>query len=207
MMNTKIKAKIKTLPYITIAIIAANVIYFLILASLGRLSDSRYMLSMGADFAPYVFKEFQVWRLITCMFVHFSLSHLAGNMIYLAIIGFQFERGIGHFKFFLIYMLSGIAASLVSCAYYSLTNQNVVSGGASGAVYGLMAMTIYFSVKGRKLSGRGILSYRLIIALVFLFYSNFASGSGVDAPAHVGGFAAGLLLSMLFFGKKFKKRR
>ena len=192
----------KEFPYITAGLILVNVVYFIITALGGNLSSTAYMLSVGADYSPYVFEGHQYWRLFTSMFLHFSLRHLAGNMLYLGLLGYNYERIVGHLKFFLIYMLSGIGSSVVSCAYHQLSGTYAVSAGASGAVYGLIAMVIYLMFIARKRTGSARLLYRIAVMLVFLFYSNFMSGRGVDVAAHIGGLAFGLLLSILFLPYK-----
>ena len=192
-------------PYVTAGLILVNVVYFIITAVGGNLSNTVYLLSRGADFSPYVFEGHEYWRLLTSMFLHFSLRHLAGNMLYLGLLGYSYERIVGHMKFFLIYMLSGIGSGVVSCAYHQLSGQYTVSAGASGAVYGLIAMVIYLMYIARKRTGSARLMYRVAVMLVFLFYSNFVNGRGVDVAAHIGGLLFGILLSLLFL--PYKKQR
>ncbi len=192
----------KRFPTVTAALIAANVIYFIVTALHGGLGNARNMIEMGADYAPLVFKEYQFWRLLTSMFMHFSFRHLAGNMIYLGIVGYTYEKLIGSWRFFLIYMLSGIGGNVVSCAYNMVTGHNAISAGASGAVYGVLAIVVYLSYIARKRTGSSQMFLRIAIMLVFMFYSNFASGSGIDIAAHIGGLAFGILLCLLFIPYK-----
>lgn len=198
-------------PYVTAILIAANVIYYLIIAAGGSMSDLSYMLSMGANMGYYVFENFQIWRLVSCMFVHFGLQHLMGNMFYLAILGNNLENVIGHFKFFLIYMLGGIGASLVSASYYYLQGTYTVSAGASGAIYALIGTFIFLLVgdlknyKKRGPVNPSVVFLRVGICLIFIFYSSF-TGTGTDGAAHIGGFLFGILLSFLFVGGKRRER-
>lgn len=197
----------KRIPYVTIVLIVLNVVYYFIVASGGSTNDLAYMISRGADCAPFVFEKHEYWRILTSMFMHFSFQHLAGNMIYLGLVGFSYENVVGHMKFLLVYMLSGIGGGVVSCAYYELTHQAVVSAGASGAVYGLVAMVIYLMYTARKRTGMRPLMYRMAIVLLFLVYSNFGAGRGIDIAAHLGGLVFGFIVSILFlpYGKKKKK--
>ncbi len=198
----------KNFPYVTVALILANVIYFIVLASLGDTSDAQYMWSMGANYGYSVFKDFQFYRLVTSMFMHFGLVHLGGNMIYLAFAGTQAERGVGHLRFFLIYMLSGIAASLFSCAYYMLSDINTVSAGASGAIYGVIGIILYLTAKNRGNIGSKRMMTRIAIVVVFLLYSNIMySGTQVDAAAHIAGLIFGILLSFAFCGSIKSRKR
>lgn len=191
----------KGIPVVTIMLIAANVIYYLIVALGGNPSNSYYMIERGASFAPLVFEDHEYWRILTSMFLHFSFRHLAGNMVYLGIVGWSYEQVVGSWRFLLIYLLSGIGGGVVSCAYHQITNQPAVSAGASGAVYGLIAMVAYLAYIARKRTGSSQMFYRIGIMLVFLFYSNFAS-DGVDVAAHLGGLAFGILLCLIILPAK-----
>ena len=196
----------KKFPYITVILIVLNVVYYFIVAAGGSTYQSTYMISMGANCAPFVFEQHEYWRILTSMFMHFSFQHLAGNMVYLGIVGFSYEHVVGHWKFLLVYMLSGIGGGVVSSAYYQLTGEAVVSAGASGAVYGLIAMVIYLMYTARKRTGAAPLMYRMVIVLVFLLYSNFAIGRGVDIAAHLGGLAFGFIVCFLFLPYKTSKK-
>lgn len=195
-------------PFATAALIALNVLYFIVLSLNGNPQSASYMISMGANFAPYVFTDLQVWRLVTSMFMHFGLFHLAGNMIYLAILGYQLEHTLGKGRFLLIYMMSGTGSALVSAGYYYIAGINTVSAGASGAIYGLIAVYIYFTVLAAKRTKQSSLFLRAGIGLVFIFYTSFL-GSNVDGAAHVGGFLFGIILCMLFVrgGKRSSSER
>lgn len=206
MSRLKTMIKEKTFPYVTAGLILVNVVCYFILVLGGSTASPAYMISRGANFAPYVFERHEVWRLLTSMFLHFSFQHLAGNMVYLGLLGWNYEKIVGHLKFFLIYMLSGIGGSVVSCAYHQLSGEYTVSAGASGAVYGIIAMVIYLMYVAKKRSGSAFLLYRIAIMLAFLFYSNFVNGRGVDIAAHIGGLVFGVILSLIFLPYKTRKR-
>ena len=193
--------RFKNWPFVTIVLIAINVIWFIVLVAGGDVTNAEYMLSKGASYAPLIFEEHQFWRLLTNMFMHFSAMHLLGNMIYLAIAGTTIERTAGHWRYLAIYMLSGFGASVVSAAYYYLSGENTVSAGASGAIYGLMGAAIYLMFVNRGRMRPGILWLRIGIILIFLFYSNFAM-TGIDAVAHISGLVFGILLAIAFIGGK-----
>ena len=199
--------KINSMPYVTAALIIVNVAYFAFTAAGGSLSSSAYMLRMGANYGVYVFEKGQIWRLLTSMFLHFSFSHLAGNMFYLGVAGYNVEKAAGHLKFFLIYMLSGFGAGLVSAGYYYLTGAGTISAGASGAVYGLIGAMVIITYKNRGRIRSPQMFLRIGIILLFLYYSNFTD-DGVDWPAHIAGFVFGVILSFIFIGAgKNKKYR
>lgn len=196
----------KNLPFVTIALIALNVIYFIILAVKGDVSSAGYMASMGASYGPYVFEQYQFWRLLTNMFMHFSMMHLFSNMLYLFLIGLNMERQIGRWKYLALYLMTGFGASLISTAFYYMRGENVVSAGASGAVYGLIGALVVLTYKTRGQTGRGMMWLRIGFVILFLFYSNFMS-TRVDVVAHIAGFILGIILAIAFnaIGRKEKK--
>ena len=196
--RTRTSSKLKkNFPYVTAILIALNVIYYIILSLLGNTQSTRFMAAMGANYSPYVFEDFQIWRLVTCMFMHFGISHLASNMIYLGLIGYNLERITGHFKFFLIYMLSGIGSSVISAAYYYITDTATLSAGASGAIYGLVGAVSYLTFRNFRYMKPMYIFWRISMILLFVFYSSFIS-TGVDGAAHIGGFFFGLVLGFFF---------
>lgn len=187
----------KRFPYVTVVLIALNVIWFIVLSILGNPNDAQFMWSMGADYGYSVFVDHEFYRLFLSMFMHFDFMHLAGNMIYLGFAGTNAEKNVGHVRFLLIYLLSGLAASVISTAYYFLTDYNTVSAGASGAIYGIIGLVIYLIGKNRGKIGKALMFRRIVVVLIFLIYSNFVT-TGVDVIAHLAGFVFGLLLSFAF---------
>lgn len=204
--KTQMALKVKNWPFVTIGLIAVNVIWFIILAAGGDVTSAEYMIGKGAAYGPLIFEQHQFWRLLTSMFMHFGMMHLFGNMIYLALIGSSIEKAAGRWRYLALYLLSGFGASVVSAAYYYLTGQNTVSAGASGAVYGLIGATIYLMIKNRGRMRPTALWMRIGIILIFLFYSNFVN-TGIDVIAHIAGLVFGILLSMAFIGGKKNERR
>ena len=191
----------KNWPFVTIGLIAINVIWFLVLAAGGDVDDASYMLEHGASYSYLIFDQYQFWRLITSMFMHFGISHLLGNMVYLGVFGYSLERTMGHIRYLLLYLLAGFGASLASAGYYYLSGGNIVSAGASGAIYGLIGATVYLMIKNRGRMRPGALWLRIGIILIFLFYSNITD-SGVDAVAHAAGFVFGIILAFPLIGGK-----
>lgn len=187
----------RNVPIVTICLIILNVVYYIILSANGNVNDTAYMLQMGANYGPLVFQHFEIWRLVVSMFMHFSLLHLGSNMLYLAIAGYNLEKVCGHIRFFIIYMLAGIGGNVVSAAFYSLKGTSTISGGASGAIYGLIGgIALLTFISFRKLKPT-LLFARIGILLIFVFYSSIAK-TGVDGAAHIGGFFFGILLTFLF---------
>ncbi|MDI6806120.1 MAG: rhomboid family intramembrane serine protease [Candidatus Bathyarchaeia archaeon] len=123
------------------------------------------------------------WQLFTSMFVHANIMHILGNMFFLLIFGLRAEEIFSIGEYFLIYFLSGLAGNLLTLLF----GPNMISAGASGAIFGLFgACTIYF----RRAIGQSIMS-----ALFYAFFLLMISaGPNVNFLAHFGGLAVGLLM-------------
>ena len=146
----------------------------------------------------------EFYRLITCAFLHASIIHILFNMYALFILGNELETYIGKVKFVIVYLISAICGSLLSSI---LSASNVVSVGASGAIFGLMGSLVYFGYH-----------YRLYLNTVLktqifpLIILNLALGfmdSSIDNWAHIGGLVGGYLATMLvgIEGKSSKSER
>ena len=145
--------------------------------------------------------------LFTSMFLHASLLHVAGNMLFLWIFGDNIEDYLGHFTYLVFYLVSGIAASLT----HILLNQGsrVPSVGASGAIAGVMGAYFILYPRARVLVWFPPIFLFHVPAWIMLgywFIGNFLSGTvtaiaetsqtsgGVAFWAHIGGFVAGVVM-------------
>lgn len=135
----------------------------------------------------------EVWRLLTSAFLHAGLIHLVVNMYSLAIIGTQVETFIGKWKFLFIYLISAISGNLLSLVF---SQANVVSVGASGALFGLMGALLYFGYHYRLYLSEAIRNQIIPIILINLLIG--FTISGIDNVAHIGGLIGGYLASMAF---------
>ena len=95
-------------PYITMAVIAANIIVFAVMSIFGNTLDAQYMAEHGAMYPPYVAENGQYWRMFTSMFMHFGLMHILNNMIMLGAVGRIVEIAMGHVRFLIAYIVAGI---------------------------------------------------------------------------------------------------
>jgi rhomboid protease GluP len=129
----------------------------------------------------------QYWQLFTSMFVHASIAHLVGNMLFLLIFGLRGEEMFSLPEYLLVYFLGGLIGNLLSLLFLPL---DVPSVGASGAIFAMFgACTIY---------ARRTVSRSIIGALVYAFFLLFlSSGPGVNDLAHIGGLVAGLLIGYM----------
>ncbi len=148
--------------------------------------------------------------LFTSMFMHGSIAHIGGNMLYLWIFGDNLENRLGHLRYLVFYLLCGIIASLshVFFSYFTGADLLVPSLGASGAISGVLGgyLLLYPTRRVNALLGWFIIAIPSWVALgmwiVLQVISGFGaisgSSDGVAYAAHIGGFAAGFLLIRLF---------
>ena len=175
---------------ITYTIIIICVIVFGLMYILGNGSmDEGTLITFGANLG-FLTKNGEYFRLLTCAFLHIGIVHLLFNMYALYVIGPQVESFFGKFKFTLIYLLSAISASTLSLIF----NDNVISAGASGAIFGLLGALLYFGYYYRVYLGNVLKSQIVPIILINLVFGFVVSG--VDNAAHIGGLIGGVLTSM-----------
>lgn len=182
----------KKTPYITYTLICINVLIYFISIILG-IYDS--VLNKFCLYGPLI-RMGEVYRLVTSMFLHGNIIHLACNCYALYVIGPQLESFMGKFKYLFIYLFSGILGGLLSMAM-----SNYASIGASGAIFGLLGGILYFGYHYRLYLGSVLKSQ--IIPLIIL---NLAIGfmmSGIDNFAHIGGLIGGVLATSVV-GVKYK---
>ena len=93
----------------TVALIVINAAVFFILTLFGDTEDALFMLQHGAMYEPYIIDGHEYYRIFTCIFLHFGISHLLNNMVLLGALGWNLELEIGKIRFLIIYLGSGIA--------------------------------------------------------------------------------------------------
>ena len=173
-------------PTVTYAILAINIIVFLIPLLYGQ---SEAMVAQFCVHGPSI-RYGQYYRLFTGMFLHGSLLHIIFNSYALYVLGSQLESFLGKFKFTIIYLLGGVMGSLFSITF----NGDTASIGASGAIFGLMGALVYFGYHYRVYLGNVIKS-QIIPLIVFNLVLGFVM-SGVDNSAHIGGLIGGSLATV-----------
>ncbi len=204
-------------PYVTIGIIIVCVLVFLWELSLGkRLELAVYSLGMTPAIVfgnKHLLPELNLvpeWMTIfTSMFLHAGWMHLIGNMLYLWIFGDNVEDAMGHGRFLVFYLLSGVFAVLAQAL--PDPNSTIPMIGASGAISGVLGAYLLMFPHARVLVvipfGFYLHTTRIPAGLVLafwfllqLFSSATSSGQqgGVAFGAHIGGFIAGMLLIPLF---------
>jgi membrane associated rhomboid family serine protease len=149
--------------------------------------------------------------LITSMFMHGSIAHLLGNMLYLWIFGDNIEDDLGPFRYLMFYLVCGLLASLahVVSTFVFGGNPYIPSLGASGAISGVLGGYMLFHPRRRVrvLMGRMVSEVPAFVAIgmwfIFQLIASFGMLGGMEAGgvaygAHIGGFIAGLALIKFF---------
>lgn len=152
--------------------------------------DANVLAKFGANNILLV-KNGEIYRLLTCAFLHVGLIHLVVNMYSLRVIGPSVESLIGKGKFVFIYLISAISASLMSLVF---ADSNIVSVGASGAIFGLMGALLYFGYHYRLYLNDAIKT-QIIPVILFNLIIGFMM-PGIDNGAHIGGLIGGYLATM-----------
>lgn len=174
-------------PIVTYIIMALCLLMFIIS---GMGVNALTLVKYGANVGELV-KSGEVYRLISYMFLHAGIIHIFFNMYSLYVVGPRVEDFYGKWKFLLIYLFSGVSGGLLSVAM----NGDVVSVGASGAIFGLFGALLYFGYNYRGYIGTIIRSQILPIVIYNLVIGFFISG--IDMWGHVGGLIGGILASYM----------
>lgn len=192
-LHEQLRQRVPRIP-VTLFLVAANLLVFLAMLLMGAgfwHSSNGIQLAWGANFGPAT-QDGEWWRLGSALFLHFGAVHLAMNMWALWDGGQLVERMYGHLRFAIIYVLSGVAGNLLSLVS---NHGQVVSGGASGAIFGVYgALLVCLWRERHHLHPR---EFRWL----FWGASGFAVATiafgmlipGIDNAAHSGGFITGLL--------------
>ncbi|PVY40506.1 rhomboid family intramembrane serine protease [Pontibacter virosus] len=176
--------------FVTPILVNINIVIFvlLLLAGVHVLSpEGEDLVNAGANFGPYTLTG-EPWRLFTSMFLHIGIIHLLVNMYALASIGGALEPLVGRKQFVTAYVLCGLAGSLASLWW----DQQRISAGASGAIFGMFGMFMTMVLLERRMTWaekKGMVYNMLgVIALNLVF----GLKGGIDNAAHTGGLVLGI---------------
>jgi len=208
-------------PFVNYLLIAINVIVFIFFQNIG--SNEAFLLSYSTVPAEIIsatditsnglgITTIPVYlTLITSMFMHGSIAHLGGNMLYLWVFGDNLENVMGHARYLIFYVLCGLFASLshVFLTYYLGKDMLIPSLGASGAISGVLGgyMLLFPKNQVRVIMIGSIMHVPAFITLGLWIGLQLISGwgllggsesGGVAYAAHIGGFVAGLVLVKFF---------
>lgn len=178
------------LPLISGALVAINIIVFLVCTFTGNL-----LYNVGRLDLQGVLMQKEYCRILWSLFLHGDINHIFNNMVILFFLGAMIEKEIGHVWFCFAYLLSGIGGNLVSLAVKIMTADMVGSIGASGAVFGLdgvlLAMILF---SGKRMPD--VTPGRVILMIVLSIYNGF-SGANIDNAAHIGGLFIGFFIGII----------
>ena len=180
-------------PIVTLTIMGLNVLVYIAMGASGvswTAPSSLQAIRWGADFGPLTLAA-EPWRLLTNMFVHFGIIHIALNMWCLFNLGQLLEPLMGRKRFGVMYVASGLAASIVSVAW----NPWRVSAGASGAIFGVAGALVTYLAMKKTPFDKDLVRNNLKSLAIFIGYNLlYGLSGGVDNSAHIGGLVSGLIL-------------
>ena len=185
--------------YITPIIMDLNILIFIIMvfSGLGFISFKPVdLLTWGANFKPLTTNG-EWWRMLTSTFLHGGLMHLLANMYGLLFVGIFLEPLLGKAKYAIIYLTTGIFASMASLYFHEPS----VSIGASGAIFGLYG--VFLALLLTKVFPKDFSKTFLTSTLIFIGYNllmGFA-GAGIDNAAHIGGLVSGFIVGLILYPK------
>jgi rhomboid protease GluP len=185
-------------PYATYVILGVTILIYLLQLAGQYLLKTDLIASLGIKNDALI-RAGELWRLITPVFLHASILHIAFNMYALVVFGRGIEARYGHGRFLLLYFLSGYAGNVMS--FLLTVNPSL---GASTAIFGLIAAEGVFIIQNRKLLGNQV--NRSLMNLVYIAGVNLLIGfttTGVDNWGHIGGLLGGFLFAW-FGGPRWK---
>jgi len=213
-----------SIPFVTIGLIVANGLVFFHQITIDFTASQQFIFQWGA--IPYQITHGEVLHALpliplpltvfSSMFLHGGFLHIFGNMLYLWIFGNNIEDTLGHFRFFLFYLMSGLFAGVVQI--FSDPNSTMPMIGASGAVAGVLGAYLLFFPGARVLTLvfffiflKVIRIPALIILGLWFFIQLLNASAGGEGSvawfAHIGGFLAGLIFVKIFQPRPAKRRR
>lgn len=203
-------------PFVNLALILANIVVFGLQWLAGPYQEElTYRFAMIPIELTSGINFLAIGNIFTSMFMHAGLAHLGGNMLYLWIFGDNVEDSMGHFKFLMFYLVGGAVAAVT----HILTNPSSVipTVGASGAIAAVLGAYLILYPRSRVLTliplgiffKMTMIPSIVVLGLWFVLqlFSGVLSMGGPDVGgvafwAHIGGFAAGMLLARLFSGSR-----
>jgi len=152
--------------------------------------SSEYLLSIGAMFGPSIILDGELWRLVTAMFLHGGIEHIAMNMLSLWFVGRVVESWFDRVSYISIYFISGLVGGLISIYMHPIT----VGIGASGAIFGIFGALSGMVIVHRKRMEEQFKSFMKEFGIILLL--NLVIGvvfQSVDLSAHIAGLIVGMI--------------
>ena len=186
---------LKKLNTITYKLIALNIICFLLQGVELFLPFLRFLpfsSGTGGIYYPAVAAG-QWWRIITAMFLHGGVAHLASNMLALFALGSMAEQMLGGWRYITCYFIAGITGNVFTAFWNMLTGKYYLTVGASGAILGILGAILAVSVN-KKDGIPGLDVRRVLIACVLML---IPSAPNISMTAHLGGFVGGFVAAYI----------
>lgn len=189
------KNLIKMFGVVTPVIVALNIAVYIAGVYYSSIFDGMDLESLLAINAEAIREDGQYYRFLTAVFTHFGFLHLFGNMVVLIALGARVENIVGRFGYTVIYLFTGLVASISSYVNCCYTAAYEYAAGASGAIFGLLGVLVAIAVnnKGRV---KDLTLANMIILFILTVVNGFWAG-GIDNVAHLAGFFAGLVVGIL----------
>lgn len=134
----------------------------------------------------------EIWRFVTSVFTHASLSHLTSNLFGIICLGYVIEKYLTKTEYLFLYLGTGIITEIASSIYHALFSPHIVGLGASGAICGLMGFAIATLIDDKKDRIKILFEVIVSSAAVNLFVPN------IDNIAHFSGLFSGLVFGFIF---------
>lgn len=183
--------------YATVALIALNLVVFAYSEWTGSSEDMRHLWTLGALWPPSITQRGEWWRLATATVLHFGLLHLAANMFMLLVFGRLVETRIGSLLTALLYTVAavGSSAAVYALMRYGIAEEGVLVG-ASGAIFGLVGLSLALDIKDWLVSRDRLDRARIGSLLVVLSLQAVIDNMipNVSFAGHTSGLVIGLLL-------------
>ena len=179
-------------PVVTYALLAVNLLAFAATQRAGAGGDPEVLLDFGAMFSPLI-ADGQYWRLFTAMFLHADVPHMLFNGLGLFMFGSLVERTYGHLRFAAIYVVAGLAGSVLSFAMNSIA----IGAGASGAIFGVLgAVGAFFLVQRKTMGAPAKFNLALVAVIAGIGLAHGLATPRVDNWAHLGGLIGGAAMGL-----------
>ncbi len=197
---------------VTWVLIGINVLVFVYELMLGP--DLDHFIRIWGTIPREITRGEDLYTLFSSMFLHGGFAHIFGNMLFLKVFGDNVEDRLGHLRFLLFYLITGLIASLI----YAFLNSDsgIPSVGASGAISGVLGayIVMFRSNRVSVFFGFGLFhvpawmmigfwaAQQFLATYASIAYTEQTDGGGVAYAAHAGGFVAGVVLAFVFGGMK-----
>ncbi len=155
------------------------------------------LIRLGADYGPLVLQLGEWWRPVTSMFLHGDGLHILFNGFALWTVGVVAEERFGRARAFVAFVACGALGQTASIFWY----RNTIGIGASGAIFGLIALCVVHALRTRDTELRARFVPWLIYGLIIGFMSR-----GIDNAAHVGGLVTGALFGLVLGDERQVRR-